>query len=275
VELAVRLREQRGGQVTLLSVASPEAEETLDLYLGLGAEALVRVWDPLLAGVDAAAVALILAAAARRLRPDLILCGDRALGGDGTGLTGPTVAERLDWPFAGSIVAAASAIEPAERASEHARHPPSDDGRLIVHRLIERGDRQLLRIPLPAVIAVSPEADPPRYPAFARVRRAARSSLDLEALDLIPAATAAALERCPAACSPTQVTGWAPARPRPKKLFVPPSTASAADRLRMVMSGGRARPTGDNLVEAPPERAAEQIMQFLRQERLIASAGEE
>jgi electron transfer flavoprotein beta subunit len=247
VAMALRLSEQHGGEVRLLSVTPPEAEEILDMYIGLGAEALTRIWDPTIERLDARAVALILSRAAERLQPDLILCGDRALGGDGSGLTGPALAQRLGWPFVGSIVAAEAGQE----------------SEIIVQRLIERGDRQVIRLPLPAVIAVSPEADPPGYPAFARIRHARRELLDLQALGLSPDSVRAAL-------SPLKVTGWAIAKPRPKKLFTPPSTASAADRLRMVMGGGKARAPQDAVIEAPPEKAAEQMLQFLRQEGLIS-----
>jgi electron transfer flavoprotein beta subunit len=246
VALARRLAEPSGGRVSLLSVSPPEAEETLEAYLGLGAEALVRVWDSAIERLDALAVAFILSCAVERLRPDLIMCGDRAFGADGTGLTGSALAERLGWPFVGGVVAAEA----------------HQGGEIVVHRLIERGDRQIIRTPLPAVVAVSAEADPPGYPSFARIRGARRERLDLTALGLSADAVREAL-------SPVEVTGWAVAKPRPKKLFTPPSTASAADRLRMVMGGGKARAPQDALVEAPPEKAAEQILQFLRQEGLI------
>jgi electron transfer flavoprotein beta subunit len=244
--LAARLVEQRGGQVQLLSATPPDAEETLSVYIGLGATALVRIWDPGLERLDALSVSLVLSRAAERLKPDVILCGDRAFGGEGSGLTGPALAERLGWPFVGSTVA----FEAVET------------GALVTHRLIERGDRQVIRVRLPAVIAVSREADAPGYPAFARIRRARREEWDLSHLGLTP-------DQVCNARSPLKASGWAIAKPRPKKLFTPPSTASAADRLRMVMGGGKARTAQDATIEAPPEKAAEQILQFLRQEGLI------
>ncbi|HZP80186.1 MAG TPA: hypothetical protein VFB21_00990 [Chthonomonadaceae bacterium] len=245
VELAVRLRDQEGGRVTLLSIAPPEAEETLESLVGLGADALVRVWEARLAEADVAAVASVLAAVMRRQQAGLALCGDRAVGGAGTGLTGPLLAEILGWPFVGGAVA----LEAGKKEG------------MVVTRLIERGDRQVLYTPLPAVVAVSPEALTPGYPALAKIRRAKREVCGLEGIASEAEALSAPL--------PMTVIDWAIAKPRPRKLFAPPSTASAADRLKMVMGGGMAKKAQDSSVEAPPEKAAEQILQFLRQEKLI------
>lgn len=246
VEMAVRFCGRQGGSVTLLSVAPPESEEMLGMYVGIGAEALVRVWDAVLAEADVGTVAYVLAKALERLKPDLILCGDCALGGMGTGLTGPLLAEYLSWPFVGSTTDLQA----------------DSEGGLRVYCLIEHGDRQLLWVPIPAVIAVSPNAPSPRYPALAKIRRAKRETWDLKALDL-------KTEEITEAALPMTATEWVFARPRPRKLFMPPSTASAAERLRMVMAGGMKKKTQDNFVEESPEKAAEQILQFLRQEKLI------
>jgi electron transfer flavoprotein beta subunit len=243
VELAVRLREAHGGQVTLVSFAPPAAEAVLELYLGLGAEQLVRVWDEARAAGDHYAVALTLSRAVATLAADLILCGECAYGGEDTGLFGPALAEQLGWPFVGRVIA----VE-------------LDGGGASVQRLIERGDRTAIRAPLPAVLAVSPEANQPRYPAYAKVRRARRQALDLSAIGLVPAGLPQ---------PQTRITAWAPTRPRPKKLFAPPSTASAADRLRMVSGGGPARKSQGPLLEGSPDEAAAQILQFLQQEKLI------
>jgi electron transfer flavoprotein beta subunit len=246
MELALRLQEKQGGEITVVSIAPPEAEETLMRVVGMGAGAFLRVWSETLAEADAFGVSLALAVALRRLNPDLVLCGERAAGGLGSGLTGPLLAERLGWPLLTGAV-----------------HLDTDtEGRLVTaQRLIERGDRMILQAPLPAVVTAAPESPTPRYPAPAKARRAAHTVLDLENPE-IAAETLRAFPMLP-------TVEWTVARPRPKKLFTPPSTASAADRLRMVMGGGMQKKAQDNLVEAPPDKAAEQILQFLRQEKVI------
>ncbi|MBI3362462.1 MAG: hypothetical protein HY023_15280, partial [Chloroflexi bacterium] len=233
------------GQVMLISVAPPEAEEILEMYLGIGASVFARVWDDGLDGADQFGVALTLARAAARFSPDVILCGERSVGDYGTGLIGPLLAERLGWPFVGRVSSFQVGI-----------------GAAIAHRLVERGDKLTIQTPLPAVLSVSREANEPRYPALAKIRRARRETLDLAALGLTR-------DDLAAAHSPASVVGWAAARPRPKKLFAPPSTASAADRLRMVSGGGPARKAQDQFVEAPPERSAELILAVLKQEKVI------
>lgn len=243
MELALRLCEAVGGSVTVLSVAPPEAEETLERVVGMGAAAFWRVWEPALENAEVFAVADALVSALTELQPDLILCGERASGGAGTGLTGPLLAEQLGWPL---LVGAT--------------HLEADAGNVRVHRLLTRGDRMALEAPLPAVVTVSPESPTPRYPALAKVRRAARVVREGTGLH-------GETPRSPA--PPLSEVEWTIAKPRPKKLFTPPSAASAADRLRMVMGGGMQKKAQDNLVEAPAEKAAEQILQFLRQEKII------
>lgn len=245
IALGARLQ-GNGGNLTLASVAGSETEECLDFYVGLGADAIIRVWDNILTCADTQTIALVLSYLAKHIEPEVILCGDRAQGGSGSGITGPMLAELLGWPFLGSLVN-------VERSGER---------ELTCFRLIERGDRQIIKVPLPAVLAASPAGDGAPYPSYMRVRRARRKFMDLGALAIPP-------EQLELFASATGKMSWTTAKPKPRKLFTPPSTASAADRMRMIMGGGKTRKPQSNLIEGAPDEVAGQILQFLRQERLI------
>jgi electron transfer flavoprotein beta subunit len=244
IALAAGLRKQNGGSVTLVSVAPSHDEEVLDFYVGLGADAIIRVWEDLLTGADARAIAYVLSNVAKMVQPEIIICGDSAFGGEGSGLIGPLLAEILGWPFLGGLVEV------------------SLNNDLDCFRLMERGDRQHYKVKLPAVIAASPEMETTRYPSFMTVRAARRELLDLGSLGV----DCEELERL----FPTSdQTTWVKAKPRARKLFTPPSTASAADRMRMIIGGGQARKAQTNLLEGAPGKLAQQIIEFLRQERLL------
>lgn len=246
IALAASLQSKNDGDLTLVSVAGSETEEILDFYVGLGADAIIRVWDEILTSADTMIIARVLSYVAKRVMPEVILCGDRARGGESSGLTGPLLAEFLGWPFLGSLVK-------VER---------SDEREITCFRLIERGDRQIIKVPLPAVLAASPEGQASPYPSYKRIRRARRKFMDLGAL-------AMPTEEMESLAFAAGRLFWTTAKPKPRKLFTPPSTASAADRMRMIMGGGKTRKPQSNLIEGAPDEVADQILQFLRQERLI------
>ena len=78
LEAALQLREQAGDdddEVVVLTVGDEESEETLLGCLAMGADRALRVWSDECRDADALAVARVLAAAAQRESPDLVLCG--------------------------------------------------------------------------------------------------------------------------------------------------------------------------------------------------------
>lgn len=107
LEVALGLREVLGGSVTALSLGPPSAEEVLRKALAVTADQAVLLADPAFALLDPAGVATALAAAARRLQPDLILTGRQA-GDVEHGQTGAMLAEALGWPCV-SLVASITA----------------------------------------------------------------------------------------------------------------------------------------------------------------------
>ena len=94
---AIKLREEQGGTVTVITMGPPQARAVLDEALALGADRAIHLLDRAFAGSDTLATARTLAAAIKRLTFDLIFCGRFSLDAE-TGQVGPEVAEFLNIP---------------------------------------------------------------------------------------------------------------------------------------------------------------------------------
>ena len=149
LEEAVRLKEQHGGTVTVLSMGPPQAEEMLREAVSCGADEAVLVSDRAFAGADTWATTYTLAQAIKKIDDfDLILCGKQAIDGD-TAQVGPGLAERLDIPF----VAYVRKIKDCTANTIQAE------------RLMDDG-YDLVEVPLPALFTVVKEINEPRIPSL-------------------------------------------------------------------------------------------------------------
>ena len=100
LEEGLRVKDAQGGQVTVLTMGPPQAEEALREALGYGADGAVLLSDQKFAGADTWATALTLAKAIEKLGgADLIFTGKQAIDGD-TAQVGPMLAAILDIPYA-------------------------------------------------------------------------------------------------------------------------------------------------------------------------------
>ena len=97
LEAALRIKEQNGAEVTVLTMGLPKAEEVLREAMAMGADKGILVTDRVLGGADTWATSTTLAGALRNLDYDLIITGRQAIDGD-TAQVGPQTAERLDLP---------------------------------------------------------------------------------------------------------------------------------------------------------------------------------
>ena len=99
LEAALKLIEAAGeGEVTLMSMAPPNAPETLRKALAMGATRGVHITDPALAGSCAMSTARVLAAAVGDLEFDLALAGIDSSDGVG-GIVPAAVAAHLGLPY--------------------------------------------------------------------------------------------------------------------------------------------------------------------------------
>jgi electron transfer flavoprotein beta subunit len=148
VESALRIKEAKGGKVTILSLGVNLLREVVKKTLAMGADELVLLEDEAFGGGDSYTTAVSLAAAIRKKADyNLILCG-REASDTNAGQTGANVAEILGLP----CVTLARKIEVG-------------DGILRVERVNSIG-YEAVEVPLPAVVTVSNEIGQPRYPTI-------------------------------------------------------------------------------------------------------------
>ena len=98
LECALRIRNQIGGTVTVLTMEPPQTESMIrDTYM-MGADDAVVLSDRKFAGSDVLATSYTLSQGIRMLGgADLIICGRQTTDGD-TAQIGPAIAEHLHLP---------------------------------------------------------------------------------------------------------------------------------------------------------------------------------
>jgi electron transfer flavoprotein beta subunit len=148
VEEALRLRDATGdGEVVLVSMGPERALNSLRKALAMGADRAVLVADDGAAGSDLVATSRTLAAALEREQPDLVLFGQQSSDSDGAVLWA-AVAERLKQPVISQV---------AELTL---------DGRSLTGKRQTEFGYDVIRAPLPAVVAVADSINEPRYPSL-------------------------------------------------------------------------------------------------------------
>lgn len=177
-EAALRVKDAGGEvEITVLAVGSDFVMDVVKRPLSMGADELVLVDDPSLAGLDASGTARVLAAAIEKQGPfDLILCGRQASDWDNAHVP-LGLAEILDLP-----------------CITFARKIDMSDGSVRVERALTDG-YQVVEAPTPCVITVTNELGEARYPTLRGIMAATRkaptnltpSELGLNADDLAPA----------------------------------------------------------------------------------------
>ncbi len=165
LELALRLKERYGGEVTMITMGLPAAGTILREALYCGTDRAVLLTDRRLAASDTLATSYALHLAVKKLgQADIVLCGRQAIDGD-TAQVGPQVAEKLGLPQI-TYVDEVHWI---------------DNGQLEARRVIGNG-YEVVRGHLPLLLTVSGESIEPRPAAARRMLkyRHARTPAELE-----------------------------------------------------------------------------------------------
>jgi len=160
IEEGIRLKEKTNGEVIVLTMGPPQAEDALREAVSLGCDSAILLSDRNFAGSDTWATSYTLSRGIKSIGGvDLIICGKQAIDGD-TAQVGPGIAEMLGIPcitYVGKI----------DEISEE---------KIKAHRMME-GGYHILEAPLPCLITVVKEINEPRLPSLRGKMRAKKEEI--------------------------------------------------------------------------------------------------
>jgi len=232
LEEALQLRDRHGGEVTVLTMGPPMAEDALRKALTYGADRAVLLTDRHFAGSDTLATSFALSQAIAKIgeafgTPDIVFTGKQTIDGD-TAQVGPGIAKRLDLlqlTYVAKIVSV------------------DINGREITVERRSEGGTQTLLSKLPCLITMLEGTNEIRRGSLDDALRAARSQIvKWNAAD----AGIEDLTKCGLRGSPTVV----------KRVFAPPERPEKAEQI--------------DTAEKTPRDLAEELIAgiFLRQPAL-------
>lgn len=166
LEEALRLRDRFGGEVTVLTMGPPMAEDSLRKAMTFGADRAVLLTDRFFAGSDTLATSFALAMALKKIgeefgEPSIVFTGKQTIDGD-TAQVGPGIAKRLKLNQL-TYVAKVSDFDP-------------ENGGITVERRAE-GGVQVLSTKLPVLITMLEGSNEMRRGSLDDALRAAKAEV--------------------------------------------------------------------------------------------------
>lgn len=149
IEAALQLKESQSGQVVVISMGPPQAEEALREAISLGVDEAILLSDRAFAGADTLATSYTLSMGIKKIgKFDMIICGKQAIDGD-TAQVGPELAEILNIP---QVCWVKKIVEIKNQT-------------IVVERALEDG-YEVVETQLPALLTVVKEINEPRLPSL-------------------------------------------------------------------------------------------------------------
>jgi electron transfer flavoprotein beta subunit len=162
LEEAIRIKEAKGGDVTVITFGPERAAQALRECLARGATKAVHVKGDT-ADADALGIARVLAAAIKSIPHDLVFFGKQGVGTDNS-LVGPMVAELLGYPQVNVVT-----------------HLEVGDGKVTAHREIE-GAEEVIEATMPAAITAQKGLNDPRYASLKGIMAAKKIPIETKSI---------------------------------------------------------------------------------------------
>lgn len=248
--------------VSLLHLGPAPAAHWMRGELARGCDEAIRVWDGEVAGGGTQAKALVLAAAVRSRRFDLVLTGVANAASAG-GQLSVLLGRHLGVP----CVTQASIVAPSPGEDSAA----AKGERLRVTRDLDRGYRERVEVMLPAVVGVAAGAETRDHvaslPALIAAQTAEVPAWDLATLGV----STEALRTAGAPLRPGQMR-----EPRPARLHLAPpdSSAPAFERILQIVAGTVRRREG-RVVRGDDDEVVEALFEALRSDGWLDHLGGE
>lgn len=151
LETALKIKEQTGGVIKVISMGPPQAREVIREAFTMGADEGMLLSDRKFAGSDVLATSYTLSQGVKKMgNVDLIICGKQTTDGD-TAQVGPEMAEYLGLPHVANV---RKIVELKERS--------------IVVEMDMLDTIEIAEIKFPCLITVDKDIFQPRLPSYRR-----------------------------------------------------------------------------------------------------------
>ena len=149
IETALRIKEQEGGTIKVISMGPPQAKDVIKEAIMMGADEGALVSDRKFAGADVLATSYTISQGVRKMGNfDLILCGKQTTDGD-TAQVGPEMAEYLEIPHIANVL---KIIELKEKS--------------VVVEMDMPNTLEIAEIQFPCLLTVEKDIFQPRLPSY-------------------------------------------------------------------------------------------------------------
>lgn len=160
LEAGLKLTEEHGGEVSLLTVGDDSCKTALRIGLSMGAAHAYLVNDPALEESDTWATSYTLAKAIQSIGQfDVVLCGKQAIDDD-AGQVGAGIAEQMG-------ISLVSYVNEIREVTDNA---------MTVKRVSPAGE-EVVEAKLPVLLTCEKSLNEPRYPTLKRTRQANRMEI--------------------------------------------------------------------------------------------------
>ncbi len=149
IETALRIREQKGGTVSVITMGPPQAESVVKEAFAMGADKGILISDRKFGGADVLATSYTISQGIKKSGIfDLILCGKQTTDGD-TAQVGPEISEWLNVPSVSNV----SRIVEVQETD-------------IVIEMDMTHDLEVAKVGFPCLLAVDKDIFMPRLPSY-------------------------------------------------------------------------------------------------------------
>jgi len=246
VEEALSIRDSCGNvSVNVITIGPRRVEDILYGYLAMGADSAVRV-EIQEEQHDIYGLCAALSSALQDKQYDAVVCGSEVTDSYGcTAYPGPFLAGMLKIPYVSGV----TMIETG-----------GDD--VVVHRKLEHGDREIIRCSMPCLLAVEKGCNEPRQASLPGLIESRSKQIVTITVDIpLQGAT----------YSGEEIHFTLPHK-RIKKTMTVDTTLQAADRMKMIMSGGMVQKGGkDQLLKGDINKIAKDLVTIFRKRGIIKS----
>lgn len=166
IETALRIREQKGGTVSVITMGPGQAESVIREAFAMGADNGTLLSDRKFGGADVLATSYTISQGIKKLGYfDLILCGKQTTDGD-TAQVGPEVSEWLNIPSVSNV---SKIVE------------VNDDS--VVVEMDMTHDLELAKVEFPCLLAVEKDIFMPRLPSYIKMQETKNREINVIAFN--------------------------------------------------------------------------------------------